>query len=139
MELNDQALTVVELRHRIATRLNQPEMLRSKDEHDNVSIRFAPRTPCRCAARTDNWRLWFRGSLVRAEDGREWENFQVQAYYRPHINGRRAEFAREGAIRLIGDGLSMRSQIALRASSARPSPSSGPWSLRRKTCSRING
>jgi hypothetical protein len=106
---------VAELRQRIATRLKQPEMLKNKNEHDDVTIAFAPENAVQVRCRQGQLLIQVSAAwLHEPRTGQQWENLRVRAFYRPHINGRRAEFAREGVIQLVGEGLNMRSQIALR-------------------------
>lgn len=113
--LNGQTLTIAELRQRLASRLQRPEMLKNKDEHDDVSLRFAPQNAVTVRCQDGQMVITVAVACLREpQSGEQWENFQVRTCYQPHINGRRAEFAREGVIYLIGDGLNMRSQIALR-------------------------
>ena len=49
-----------------------------------------------------------------SKDPRQWNNFQVRVSYRPLVDGRSAELARDGAVQLIGQRLSNKDQIALR-------------------------
>ncbi|MBU4400832.1 MAG: hypothetical protein KKE86_16070, partial [Planctomycetes bacterium] len=45
---------------------------------------------------------------------RRWKEFQIRAFYRPEIDGRSAQLVRDGVIHLIGNRLTVGSQIALR-------------------------
>ena len=45
---------------------------------------------------------------------RSWKDFQIRAFYRPQVKGRSAQLVRDGVVRLIGQRLSLGSQIALR-------------------------
>jgi hypothetical protein len=110
-----QTLTVVQLRERIAARLNRPEMLQNQGDHDDVTICFAKENAVQIRYQDGQVAITLQVAwLHEPQTDERWEDFQVQTFYRPRINGRHAEFAREGVIYLDGDGLSMRSQIALR-------------------------
>ena len=58
-----------------------------------------------------------------SKEPRQWNNFQVNVFYKPEINGRSAELVRDGAIHLIGERMSMGSQIALRGVFSKAFPS----------------
>ncbi len=115
LNLSGQTLTLAELRQRIATRFDRPEMLDGETENDGITIRFADDNPVQVHCRDGQVLVQVSvGRLFEPKSGEQWENFQVRAFYRPQISRGRAEFAREGVIQLIGDGLNLRSQIALR-------------------------
>lgn len=115
LQLCGQSLTVAEMRQRIAQRAHRPEMLEVTGENDDVTICLAAENGVQI--RCDEGLLTLTLSVVSLaapSANEQWENFEVETSYRPHLEGRRAEFTREGVIRLVGEGLSMRSQIALR-------------------------
>ena len=113
LELDGTTLTIKELRERIATRFNRPEMLEKSTEHDDVAITFAATD----AARIDfeDGRVVVSLSVARLRaGGRQWRNFRVCAYYRPETSRRSASLARDGVVELIGP-MRMGAQIALRS------------------------
>lgn len=112
LELDGGTLTIKELRERIATRFNRPEMLQETNEHDDVSITFAS---------TDAARIDFEDGRIAISLGvdklragtRHWRNFRVRAYYTPQTSRQSATLVRDGVVELIGR-MRVGSQIALR-------------------------
>ena len=60
---------------------------------------------------------------------RDWHNFAMRVYYRPGSTELSGELVREGPIHLSGDGLSTRSQLALRGVAAKVFPRNRSLSL----------
>ena len=93
LELDGATLTIKELRERIATRFNRPEMLQETNEHDDVSITFAS---------TDAARIDFEDGRIAISLGvdklragtRHWRNFRVRAYYTPQTSRQSATLVR---------------------------------------------
>lgn len=114
LELDGQTFTLEQLRRRIATRFNRPEMLQITSEHDeDIVLCFAPTNAVQVRCQNGQVAITLSVATLWQADNR-WDNFQVQTSYRPQLDGRRAELVRDGVVCLIGEGLNMRSQIALR-------------------------
>jgi hypothetical protein len=111
--LNGATLTLPQLRARIANRLKCNDVLRADTENDDVTIAFAPRDAVRVACRDGQIILTLAVARL-AKPPHAWEDFQVRVFLRPRVQGRTVDLVREEVIHLMGNGLSMRSQIALR-------------------------
>lgn len=113
LELDGATLTIKELRERIASRFNRPEMLEETTEDDDASITFAETD----AARIDfeDGRIAISLGIARLQArGRKFGNFRVRAYYRPETSRQSASLVRDGVVELIGR-MRMGSQITLRS------------------------
>jgi len=127
LELNGAVLTIKQLRDRIGTRLNRPEMLEQVTEHDDVVIHFAAQD----AARVDfeDGRFCIALGIRQLRKGaRRWSNFRVQAYYKPEISDRAAYLVRDGVVELIGP-LRAGSQIALRGIFSKTFAKDRAWAI----------
>jgi hypothetical protein len=113
-QLDGNTFTLPELRQRIALRFNRPELLRGVTEHDDISIRFAPKDAvCVQCQRGQVVITLAIASLTR--QSQTWNDFRVRACYRPEVSGRRVMLIREDVVQLIGAGLGTRTQIPLRS------------------------
>ena len=118
LNLDDDILTLKELRDHIAAKFNAPALLDNETKHDDVEITFAPRDSVRIDCR--DGRIAVTLSIVRLEKSpRVWKNFQVRAYYRVELDGLSAKLLRDGTIRLVGRRISTGSQLAIRSIFAR--------------------
>ncbi len=118
LNLDDDTLTLKELRDRIAAKFNAPALLDDETKHDDVEITFAPRDSVRIDCR--HGRIAVTLSIARLEKSpRVWKNFQVRAFYRVELDGLSAKLLRDGTIRLVGRRISTGSQIAIRSIFAR--------------------
>lgn len=114
LEFDGQTFTLEQLRRRIATRMNRPEMLQNQTPYDeDLTIAFAPQNAIQVRCRDGRFEITLSIATLWQADNR-WDEFQVQAFYRPELAAGRVELVRDGVVYLIGDGLNMRSQIALR-------------------------
>ncbi len=113
LRLDGGTFRLPELRRRIAARLPRANLLRGETENDDVAITFAAKNSVHLHFHQGQAILSL--ALARLEKSpHAWENFEVRVAYRPQVRGRSADLARDEVIELIGDGLNMRSQIALR-------------------------
>jgi len=112
LRLDGATLTIKELRDRIATSFNRPELLEETTENDDVSIAFAENDAARIDFEDGRVAVSLAISRLRA-DNRQWRDFRVCAYYRPEMSGQSATLVRDGVVELIGP-MRMASQIALR-------------------------
>ncbi len=125
--LDGRTFTLPELYGHIARCLSRPQPADDPDHHD-VSITFAAKDAVR--VRFAEGRVELTVSIVKLAKGeRRWRNFQVRAFYRPELGGRTAELARDGVIELIGQRLSIGSQIALRGIFSHTFSKKTPWNL----------
>ncbi|RMF92450.1 MAG: hypothetical protein D6741_14910, partial [Planctomycetota bacterium] len=117
-----------ELQQRLRDHLNLPvEDDPEADEHSDVFIRFADRNAA--YVEMDDGRL---GIVLSIDELRrapyQWRNFQVRAYYRPHIEENRIELVRDGVVQLAGK-LDLKSQIALRGVFSKTFSKNKPWDI----------
>jgi hypothetical protein len=84
-----------------------------EDLPENVSITFAETDPLR--VRCVDGRVELTLAVAELDEGRRvWHDFEITVFYRPHRDGLRLEFAREGAIELSGEGYKGRTEVVLR-------------------------
>ena len=128
MELDGQTLTLAQLQKRVADKLNTPEMLAAGTIDDDVILTFADSDAV--AVQFDGGQVIISLSIARlTRPPRRWNHFQVRAFYRPEASGRSARLVRDTVIHLYGDGLNMRSQIALRGIFSKTFHKQRPWVL----------
>ena len=112
LQLNGRTFSLSELSQHVANRLSRPTTWEVTPEHADVKITFAPKDAV--VVRFQDGKIAVTLSIVQLSKGpRKWKNFQVQAFYRPEVQGCSAQLAREGVVRLIGR-LNTGAQIALR-------------------------
>jgi hypothetical protein len=125
--LDGGTFTLAEVRQRIATVFNSPEMLEENPGREDVRITFAPRDSVR--ARFQEGRVVLTLSIARLKKSpRLWKDFQVCAYYRPELNDREAVLVRDGIVELRG-AQALRSQIALRGVFSGVFSKNRPWTI----------
>jgi len=113
LQLDGYACTLGELRRRIATRLNRPELLAEPLEHEDLKIVFAPQDAV--SVQFEDGRIAITLSIAALSNpARRWRDFRVRAFYRPEMRGRVAVLVRDGVVQLIESRRRARSQIALR-------------------------
>lgn len=112
LQLDGATLTIKELRDRIATTFNRPELLEETTENDDVLVTFAENDAARIDFEDGRVAVSLGVSRLRA-DNRQWRDFRVRAYYRPEMSSQSATLVRDGVVELIGP-MRMASQIALR-------------------------
>jgi hypothetical protein len=111
LELDGRAFTVAELSKHVSERLHR-EAWPVNTERENVTIRFAAENAI--AVRCQDGRVTLTLAIAELRSPpRVWRDFRVRVSYRPVINGRSAELARDGVVQLIGR-LSTGAQIAVR-------------------------
>jgi len=119
--------TPEEIRRRIAEILNSPEMLEEDPGRDDVEITFAQNDAV--TVRCQDGRMEVTLSIAKlTKSPNHWDDFRVRAYYRPEINGRNGELARDGLVELCADQ-SLQSQIALRTIFSKTFSRHRPWKL----------
>lgn len=112
LDLEGRTFTLVELRKRIASRLNQPKIAERKTKHDDVAITFADQDAV--TVRFQDGRIILTLAIVEFfRDPHVWYDFKVRAFYRPEIDGQSARLVRDGVVHVIGQ-LDFRSQIGVR-------------------------
>ena len=128
LQLNGRTFSLPELSEHIARRLNRPAPWEINPEHADVKITFAEKDAV--VVRCQDGQLVLTLSIVQlSKSPRKWKNFQIQAFYRPEVDGRSAQLAREGVIYLIGKHLNLGSQIALRGIFSRALSKNNAWNL----------
>lgn len=113
LHLDGATFSLPKLRERISSRLQRTDLFRGGSENDDVTIAFAQHNAARVACR--DGLIVLALSVARlAKPPHAWSDFEVRVLLRPSVHGRSVELVREDVIHLIGNGLSFRSQIALR-------------------------
>ncbi len=113
LQLAGRTFTLPELADHIAARLSCPPPWDTAPENENVKITFTRKDPV--VVRCEDGQVVLTLSIHRlSKSPRRWKEFQIRAFYRPEIDGRSAQLVRDGVIHLIGNRLTVGSQIALR-------------------------
>ena len=113
LQLDGATFDVAQLRRRVASRLNRPELLPVPEDAEDLWIAFAAADAIQVRCREG--RLEVTLSIARlTKDGQDWENFQARAFYRPEVTGRNAMLVRDDVVHLVAERISPRSQITLR-------------------------
>jgi hypothetical protein len=92
---------------------NLPDSMLPADLHDNVLIRLNEEDPIRIRFNDGRITIELHVDELHAE-GQNFRDFVVRAYYRPDPDSRHGELMRDGTVELIGRGLRVKAQIALR-------------------------
>lgn len=128
LDLNGRQFSVPDLHRWIAHKLNRPEPDLSDSRHDETYITFAQQDAIQILCEEDHVRLTLTLAEVRS-DNHCWKDFQVRVFYRPEAYGLRGELVRDGTIQLIGYGLGVKGQVALRGVFSRMFSKERRWSL----------
>jgi hypothetical protein len=96
-----------------AAKLGRPLQDVTETLPEDVTVELAPEDALHVDFDEDCVTLTINIRQLRA-GGRRWNDFSVRGHYRPELNGLEVDFARDGGIELVGEGLSFRDQIALR-------------------------
>jgi hypothetical protein len=128
LELDGQTFTLPNLARHIAWRLNRPEPKPIDPDQEDVKVTFAAQDAVR--VRCLDGRVEVSMAVAKlSKSPRHWKDFQVRAFYRPQIDGRLVQMARDGVVRLSGARLSTGAQIALRGVFAKVFSEKAPWQL----------
>lgn len=128
LQLNGRTFTLPELSKHVAMRLNRPAPWEINPEHADVKITFADKDAV--IVRCQDGQLVLKMLVVQlSKAARKWKNFQIQAYYRPKVDGRSAELVREGVIHLSGPRISTATRIALSGIFSRALSKNNSWDL----------
>ena len=113
LELNGQTFDLAGLGRRISERFHRFQPKPVDPDQEDVKITFAAKDAVR--VRCNDGRLEITLAIARLSKGsRKWKDFQVRAFYRPAVQGRSVDLAREGIVQLIGARTNAAAQIALR-------------------------
>ena len=113
LELDGQTFDLAGLGRRLAERIHRFQPKPVDPEQEDVKISFAAKDAVH--VRCNDGRLEITLSIARLSKGsRKWKDFQVRAFYRPVVQGRSVDLARDGIVQLIGPRMNAGSQIALR-------------------------
>ena len=113
LELDGQTFDLAGLGQRLAQRLHRFRPQPVDPDQEDVKISFAAKDALR--VHCNDGRLEITLAIARLSKGaRKWKDFQVRAFYRPAVQGRRIDLNREGIVQLIGPRISISGQIALR-------------------------
>jgi hypothetical protein len=111
--LAGRTFTLPELYQWIGGLLGRMRVELPEDLPENVSITFAEEDPLR--VRCGDGRVELTLAVAELDDGRRaWHDFEITVFYRPHREGLRLEFSREGAIELSGEAYKGRTEVVLR-------------------------
>ncbi len=113
LELDGHTFDLAGLGQRLAERLHGFQLKPVDPDQEDVKITFAAKDAVH--VRCNDGRLEITLAIARLSKGtRKWKDFQVRAFYRPTVQGRRVDLAREGIVQLIGPRLNAGAQLALR-------------------------
>ena len=113
LQLNGRTFTLPELSQHVAARLNRPAPWEINPEHADVKITFAEKDAV--IVRCQDGQFVVTLSIAQlSKSPRKWKNFQIQAFYRPKVDGRSAQLVRDGVIHISGQRLSTGARMALR-------------------------
>jgi len=113
IELAGKQFSIHELYAEIGEALQGKAWTPPEDVPHDVLIRFAESEPVRVRFREGAAELTIRLGELR-QGSHQWENFDVMVTFQPTVQGLRVGMVREGVIKLAGERLRMRDQIALR-------------------------
>jgi hypothetical protein len=113
LQLEGKTFTLPQLAKRFAERFQRSNLWNVNPEHEDVKITFAEKDAITVRCRDGQVVLTISVAELSKEP-RGWNNFQVEIFFKPDINGRFAELVGVGSIQLSGDRMSLGSQIALR-------------------------
>jgi hypothetical protein len=112
LQLDGRTFTLPELSQHVAKRLNRPAPWEINPDHADVKVGFAEKDAV--VVRCQGGKLKLTISITQlSKASYKWKNFQIQAYYKPKIDGRSAELVRD-EIRLPSHVM-LRSRVALYA------------------------
>ncbi|MBI3462927.1 MAG: hypothetical protein HY000_07675 [Planctomycetes bacterium] len=121
LDLNGRTFTLDELHRTVLAKLNRAPESMPEPQHEDVEITFATQDAVR--VRCADGKIEVTLAIAKLSTAtRDWHNFAMRVYYRPGSTGLAGELVRDGSIYLSGDGLSTRSQIALRGVAAKLFP-----------------
>ncbi len=113
LELDGQTFDLAGLGQRLAQRLHRYQPKPVDPDQEDVKISFAVKDAVH--VRCNDGRLEITLAIARLSKGsRRWKDFQVRAFYRPVVQGRSVDLARDGVVQLIGARMGISAQIALR-------------------------
>jgi len=113
LELDGQTFDLAGLGQRLAQRLHRYQPKPVDPDQEDVKITFAAKDAIH--VRCNDGRLEITLAIARLSKGpRRWKDFQVRAFYRPVVQGRSVDLARDGIVQLIGPRMGISAQIALR-------------------------
>jgi hypothetical protein len=113
LELDGQTFDLAGLGKRLSERLHRFQPSAVDPDQEDVKITFAAKDAVH--VHCGDGRIEICLSIARLSKGaRKWNNFQVRAFYRPIVQGRSVDLARDGIVQLAGARISVTSQIALR-------------------------
>jgi len=128
LRLAGRTFTLPELSRHVAENLNCPALWETHPDNQDVKITFAEQNPV--VVRLQDGRVALTLSIARlSKSPRRWTHFQIRAYYRPEVRGRSAELVRDDVIQLVGERLTVGSQIALRGIFSRALSKNAPLQL----------
>lgn len=128
LQLNGRTFTLSELSQHVAARLNRPAPWQVNPDHADVKIAFAEKDAV--IVRCRDGKIVLTLSIAQlSKSSRKWKNFQIQAFYRPKVEGRSAELVRDGVIHLKGPRLSLGTRIALDGIFSRALSKNNSWEL----------
>ncbi len=113
LQLDGKTFTLPQLAQRISERFQRPNTWQTSPENEDLTVTFAKKDAVILHCQEGRVMLTLNIAAIN-KGSRQWNNFQVRVFYKPQVNGRSAELARDGVIQLIAQRMSNGSQIALR-------------------------
>ncbi len=118
LELDGETFDLAGLGQRVAERFHRFQPKPVDPDQEDVKITFAAKDAVH--VRCHDGRLEITLAIARLSKGtRKWNNFQVRAFYRPVVQGRNVDLAREGVVQLIAPRISAARKSLSAASSRR--------------------
>lgn len=114
LELDGQTFDLASLNRRLAERIHRYQAKPIDPDQEDVKITFAPKDAVH--VRCNDGRLEITLSIARLSKGtHRFKDFQVRASYRPVVEGRSIDLARDGIVKLIGPRMNAFTQVPLRS------------------------
>ena len=118
LELDGETFDLAGLGQRVAERFHRFQPKPVDPDQEDVKITFAAKDAVH--VRCHDGRLEITLAIARLSKGtRKWNNFQVRAFYRPVVQGRNVDLAREGVVQLIAPRITPARKSLSAASSRR--------------------
>ncbi len=136
LELDGQTFDLAGLGQRLAERLHRFQPKPVDPDQEDVKITFAAKDAVH--VRCNDGRVEITLAIARLSKGaRKWKDFQVRAFYRPVVQGRSVDLARDGIVQLIGPRMNAGRRLPCGASSRRSFPRRSRFTPRPSRSSRI--
>jgi len=112
--LDGQTFDLASLSKRLAERMHGYQPRPADPDQEDVRITFAAKDAVH--VRLNDGRLEITLAIARLSKGtRRFKDFQVRASYKPTVEGRSIDLARDGIVQLLGSKMNVGAQVVLRS------------------------